>query len=127
MKTLYSCPCGVIEMFNWLKRWRDNSGRDPTITACCSAGVDMRAVGDEHVVVCKGCAAYIGHITMREVALLGLHFKHYLNLALEATEEQRMFFEADLDAMCDAYINKLVEYAPMAAKLALAEHTNGGS
>lgn len=109
-------------MFNWFRRWRNRDGRKPAITSCCDAGVDMKVVGDEYIIACTGCGTYIGHITMREVALLALRFKHYLNCAIEATEERHEFFEPDLDTMCDIYIGKLTEYAPVAAKLALAEH-----
>jgi len=104
------------------KRWRAaKDGRQHVITTCCECGVDMKRTGDELFVACHGCGTIIGHLTMREVALIALRFEDRLNCLLQQRGIERVF-EAEREQMLDDYIALLHKWSAQAVEDVLAAY-----
>lgn len=118
-----------------MSKWRRRNGKWPKIlsgdgecienrqlTVCCNARVEMRKTGKELFIACEECNQIIGHIVIRELALLYTHFEDYLAKAANQRKIEARFLQGEVDEMFEIYMEKLLKFAEQAARCALREY-----
>lgn len=111
-------------MLRRLRRWWANRNRESVISVCCECGVDMKRTGDELFVACHGCGGVMGHLAMRDVALIALRFDDHLDLLLRQRGIE--VFDGEREQMLDDFITLLHKWSAQAVEDVLAAHVPVG-
>lgn len=100
-------------------RLHQAEGKQPVISTCCEAVLEVNKVGNEIFAVCSRCRKYVGHFTSRPCALLETNFEGLLAGALRERDCSLSLCDPEVRSVYQLYIQTLHSFAPQAARSAL--------